>query len=144
MAANKKVTKSVTHNRDGNREKKRTQTNPNSLANLKPFQPGQSGNPGGRPKRKLISDALKDMLEKVLESGDHTQAEAIGVAMIAAAISGDVKAATFVRDTVEGKPLQKIEMKRDEFSGRSEDELRFYVDNGCWPEEAAVVRTGNA
>ena len=37
----------------------RTQTNPRSLANLKPWQPGESGNPGGRPK-----DAAKAVREK--------------------------------------------------------------------------------
>ena len=38
---------------------------PNSLANLKPFEKGQSGNPGGRPmKYKKLADALLPYGEK--------------------------------------------------------------------------------
>jgi hypothetical protein len=36
-----------------------TPTQNNGLANLKSWQPGQSGNPGGRPKRKRITEAYK-------------------------------------------------------------------------------------
>lgn len=36
---------------------------PNSLKNLIPFKPGQSGNPKGRPPNfKYVSEALKDLL----------------------------------------------------------------------------------
>jgi hypothetical protein len=35
------------------------------LANLKPFKPGQSGNPGGRPK-KILSDRYRAMLESAV------------------------------------------------------------------------------
>ena len=38
---------------------------PNSLANLKPYEPGQSGNPGGRPtKYKKLGDALLPLGKK--------------------------------------------------------------------------------
>jgi hypothetical protein len=32
--------------------------------NLKPWKPDQSGNPGGRPKRFALTDALREELEK--------------------------------------------------------------------------------
>lgn len=42
----------------------RTQRNPNSLANLKPIQPGEVRNPAGRPKdTPLISPAVRRFLQ---------------------------------------------------------------------------------
>lgn len=46
--------------------------NPSSITNLKPFQPGQSGNPGGKPARarnKLTTRFIKDLLEVYEEKG---------------------------------------------------------------------------
>lgn len=37
--------------------------NPNAIKNLIPWKPGQSGNPAGPPKRKLLSDTYKVHLE---------------------------------------------------------------------------------
>jgi hypothetical protein len=75
------------------------------------FKPGQSGNPGGRPKRKKITDALIDALEVVIKSGNKTAAEAIALAMVRKAIKGDVKAATFIGDRTEGKPMQAVKIE---------------------------------
>jgi hypothetical protein len=79
------------------------------LANLKPFKPGQSGNPNGRPKKALLSDALRRQLA-ITAPGmpERTQAEAIASALIAEAIAGNVQAAREVGDRSEGKPAQAI------------------------------------
>lgn len=84
--------------------------------NLKPWPKGVSGNPGGRPKQKLISDALRDGLAECIERGDKTGAMLIADAIMGKAIKGDVGAAIFVRDSTEGKPVQavKVEAKMDE------------------------------
>lgn len=84
------------------------------------FKPGQSGNPGGRPKRKIISEALKDELADCVRRGDETGAMAIAKAMVEKACRGDVPAATFVRDTTEGKPVQavRVEAEMDEATAR--------------------------
>ena len=82
------------------------------VENLRPWQPGQSGNPGGRPKRKLLTDAYARILD-IPVPGDkegHTFAEAIAFAMAKEAIKGKVNAAAEIADRVEGRALQQIKM----------------------------------
>lgn len=71
----------------------------------RPFPPGTSGNPGGRPARKLVDLAL----EEQLEANNYAQAIEIAQALIAKAKSGDVAAIKLVAERTEGKALQKIE-----------------------------------
>jgi len=54
------ATKGNTANSEGISEGKKRR-----LANLKPFKPGQSGNPGGRPKNPL-TDALRHRLAEIV------------------------------------------------------------------------------
>ncbi len=84
------------------------------LANLKPFKPGQSGNPAGRPKKALLSDALRRQLA-IAAPGmpERTQAETIAAALIAEAIAGNVQAIREVGDRTEGKPAQAIALDLD-------------------------------
>ncbi len=84
------------------------------LANLKPFKPGQSGNPAGRPKKALLSDALRRQLA-IAAPGmpEKTQAETIAAALIAEAIAGNVQAIREVGDRTEGKPAQAIALDLD-------------------------------
>lgn len=90
------------------------------IENLRPWKPGQSGNPCGRPKRKLISDALRDGLANCIERGDKTGAMLIADAIMGKAVKGDVSAAIFVRDTTEGKPVQavRVEAAMDDATAR--------------------------
>ncbi len=79
---------------------------PNSLANLKPYEPGQSGNPGGRPtKYKKLGDALLQYAEKrevkyewdenqeeyVNFEGDDTYREEVLEVIWQRARNGDIK-----------------------------------------------------
>ena len=95
-------------------------------ANLgKPWQPGQSGNPSGRPKKGMaISDAMRDILagcemsvtlrqprKKAITyevTTDKNFAYAVGAAAIYRAIKGDVFAIKEVCDRVQGKAHQSI------------------------------------
>ena len=82
------------------------------VENLRPWQPGQSGNPGGRPKRKLLTDAYARILD-IPVPGDNegrTFAEAIAFAMAKEAIKGKVNAAAEIADRTEGRALQQIRM----------------------------------
>ena len=57
------------------------------------FQPGQSGNPGGRPRTPLRERLLRKLLEEDATVG------AIVEAIIERAKQGDVRAFTPIRDT---------------------------------------------
>lgn len=80
------------------------------LANLKPFKPGQSGNPKGRPKRRAISEAYRKLLEHVNDEGE-TIALKLAQQVIADALDGDLAAIREVTDRTEGKPKQEQEIK---------------------------------
>lgn len=72
----------------------------------KPFQPGQSGNPGGRPKTKPFRDALKRVLE---EAGkDDERLRLIAEALLGKAATGDVQAIKEMADRLDGKSTQPI------------------------------------
>lgn len=73
---------------------------------LKPFKPGQSGNPNGRPKKlpeidKLLADVLG-------EDGENSEAKAILKALLTKAKKGDTRAAEILLDRAYGKPKQPI------------------------------------
>ena len=87
--------------------KKPKQPNRNT-AGLKPFQPGQSGNPGGRPKKLPLSDAIREELERCGKSG-VTNDRAIAQQLIEMALDGNLEAMREIADRTEGKPRQRIE-----------------------------------
>ena len=64
------------------------------------FKPGQSGNPKGRPKSALYSDALRSKLSEVDETDEHqrTYAEILAEQAIIKAKSGDIQALNHVAD----------------------------------------------
>ena len=85
----------------------------------KGYVPGQSGNPGGRPKKfeTLLSDAIRAELASIPEGALTTNASLIAAGMVKAAVKlaskGKLNNAllTFFkesRDSTEGKPAQKI------------------------------------
>jgi hypothetical protein len=69
----------------------------------KRFQPGQSGNPGGRPKLKLLSQAAREALSEINPETGLTGAEEIVVAMMKEAKKGNIWAAKELREWTEGK-----------------------------------------
>ena len=78
------------------------------------FQKGTSGNPGGRPKHKPVTDALRDILatrEKINvldDCPDDTNAVRIARKLFADAMTSDSHARVAIIDRTEGKPVQPI------------------------------------
>ena len=72
------------------------------IENLKPWKPGQSGNPGGRPKRDVASEIARAVFE-----GNE---EAIYRAMLKALKKGNPKVFKELADRGFGKLSQKVEL----------------------------------
>lgn len=97
---------------------------PRSLQNLRPpFPKGQSGNPGGRPKKLPITEAYRQALTGVLPEADRrrfglpkgaTYADLVAVSMVTQARKGSVRAAQELGDRTEGKPAQRLEVSGPE------------------------------
>jgi len=112
------------------------------------FRKGQTGNAGGRPKSRLLSQALRDRLGEI-KPGDPEQrswAEAIAANLIEIAASKSpnaIAAANEVCDRIEGRPPQHLQISdfQADLQSRSDQELEFYLANGRWPsdEESALL-----
>jgi hypothetical protein len=82
-----------------------------ALANLKPFEPGQSGNPAGRPKSITFSEACRKLLAEIEdEATQETVAEALAKAAIREAKAGSAQHLKEINDRVEGKARQPIDL----------------------------------
>ena len=105
-----------------------------SISNLKPaWQPGQSGNPHGRPRKRPQSEANEELLraevpevmrvsmnkgmgKEVLKKG-ACWADAIAYGLARKAVAGDATAAKELRESVEGKSVQRVELTSPEDKG---------------------------
>jgi hypothetical protein len=81
---------------------------------LRPWQKGQSGNPGGRPAKLPVTDALRLLLEELgLPKRIHpkmTNAERLALKLVRKAMKEPtLEALIEIMDRVEGKARQKIE-----------------------------------
>jgi Family of unknown function (DUF5681) len=98
-----------------------------NTSGLKPFKPGQSGNPSGRPSKRPITDRYFEQLAqpvpahlvarfnrschaKLLNVGD-TWGHAIAIsACFEAAFSSSIRAMREIRESIEGKAPQRLEI----------------------------------
>ena len=107
-----------------------------------------SPNPGGRPKSRILSEALRTRLAEV-KPGDpagRTYAEVVAENLIEIACSegpGAVHAASEIADRLEGRS-QRIEVAdiTAELRNKSDEELRFHLQYDRWPttEELLLLR----
>jgi hypothetical protein len=86
--------------------------------NLKPFEKGVSGNPGGRPHWKQVTELMKT----------ETNQEKLAVIVdkvFDLALEGNMRAIEFIADRLEGKVAQRVEV-----STKSDEPIRvFDFDN---------------
>ncbi len=72
----------------------------------RPFQPGQSGNPAGRPKSKPFREAIQRALDAAGDDKDALQQ--VATALVGKAMMGDVPAIKELADRMDGKVAQAI------------------------------------
>ena len=120
----------------GVRSKKRPRGRPFQKGERQPFQfqPGQSGNPGGKPKihqtlsmecaRLLAKSAPAEALAALRLPPGSTFAEAIAVALCTQAVRGNVSAAREITDRTEGRVPASVDVgaKIDYAAGKSAKE----------------------
>jgi len=74
---------------------------------------GQSGNPGGAPKTKAFTEALRRQCLAPAESKfglakEHKRIDVIAMQVVKKAMSGDLSAIREIADRIEGRPPQSI------------------------------------
>ena len=72
------------------------------VANLKPWKPGQSGNPGGRPKRDLAAEIARAIFERDPEAIERVLAKELR--------KGNYRVFTALADRAYGKPHQSLDL----------------------------------
>ena len=80
------------------------------VENLRPFLPGTSGNPSGRPKTAALSQACRDKLADLVPDDPHgrTYAQCIADRLGELAIAGNLSAAQELADRAEGRARQTL------------------------------------
>lgn len=80
---------------------------------LKPWKPGQSGNPSGRPKKdRALTAALDAELDKKI--GRKTKRQLVAEKVLGLALDGDMTAVKFLADRTEGLPVQPYRFDDDD------------------------------
>lgn len=97
--------------------------------NLKPWQPGQSGNPGGRPKRDMAGEIARAIFESNADTIERVFARALK--------RGDVKAFIALAERAYGKPRQEVE----QMSGLTAAEERLIAEHRAYEAMNSEDRT---
>lgn len=76
------------------------------------WKPGQSGNPGGRPKKTLLTEAMEELLEEKLQDPEARKQfkEAMWAKLLSGKVVGSMTLDTVLERT-EGKIAQPVKME---------------------------------
>jgi uncharacterized protein DUF5681 len=90
------------------------------------WKPGQSGNPGGRPKTGALAKACRDLLERQVpgDSAGRTYAQAIAERLADLSLKGHLSAIRELGDRAEGRAGQLLNVEIRPASDAGELELR--------------------
>ena len=105
---------------------------PNSLKNLIPMKPGQTLNPGGRPKGSVsLGNLLHKLLAKEIDGETHkTIAEALVSKMIGQALKGSFPQQNLIVNRIDGKvPLRIAGAEGDDLFAASQDTIEKIFSN---------------
>jgi hypothetical protein len=108
------------------------------------FKPGQSGNPGGRPKKVSLTALLREALAREVEG--RTVGEKLVEVMVQNALKGDFRFCRDLMDRIDGKPHQSVSVTTNEAEEsmdprvaeamlRAMFETRELIDAGGDPED---------
>jgi hypothetical protein len=75
------------------------------------FQPGRSGNPGGRPKYSKLSHALREKLASPVPGDGRSYADVFAEILCDAGLEGDKAAIEMILQRTEGYPKQAVEVE---------------------------------
>ena len=121
------------------------------LANLRPWKPGQSGNPKGRPP---VTPSIPDILRRIgAENAGNgiTKLDAVMHRVFKYAIDGRAWAVQFIADRTEGKAIERVQAeinKGNAFDDLTADELCGFLrdiasesgGNGADPQGAGAQK----
>jgi hypothetical protein len=74
------------------------------------FQPGKSGNPGGRPKIRVLAEMLAAVGNQVEKKSGKTYFQLAAEALLSKAFNGDVQAFRELADRIDGRTTQSVEL----------------------------------
>ena len=101
------------------------------------FAPGVSGNPGGRPGTKPITDAIIQLLNLRPECSKarkkyRSRLQQLAGKLLELGLRGNVEAIKVVLDQVQGKPRQAVDISHqfDFLAGRTSEQKLFFAVNG--------------
>ncbi len=100
------------------------------------FKPGQSGNPGGRAKTKLISQAYQEFLAELDKKKRRTIAQEIAKQIIQKALKGDLAAAKETTDRTEGKAVDQTQL----FIGGTIEHKHSWIDKLSKADKKALLK----
>ena len=102
-----------------------------NLQNLKPFRPGQSGNPGGRPRRGKFANVLESLAEELVPDDPkrRTRKKLLADQIFLQAAKGNVQAFAEIVNRVEGKAVQRVDLEQNMLEDDPKNTLRAFIGN---------------